>query len=282
VTAAASPVVVGYDDSLQSHDALAFAVALARATADPIMLAGAAGAEARRQRVLERLVEVADSLPANAPFGLECRVASGPGPAAALHELVEAEHARALVLGSPHRGPVGRVLLGSVAETGLAGAPCPVVVAPLGLAERAPAELGTVSVAFDGGNEAWAALQRGAQIAAAADARLRIVMVLPPDALDQSAEIDLSRAASSVSSGLEVEAELAHGDATEVLLREAAHRTDLLVTGSRGRGPLRRVLLGSVSTPLMRSAPFPVMVVPRSARFEPGGSGMAGDAIAAP
>ena len=33
---------------------------------------------------------------------------------------------------------------------------------------------------------------------------------------------------------------------------------DLLVTGSRGYGPMRRVLLGSVSSELMRSAPCPV------------------------
>ncbi len=37
----------------------------------------------------------------------------------------------------------------------------------------------------------------------------------------------------------------------------------ILVVGSRGYGPLRRVLLGSVSTQLVKSAPCPVLVVPR-------------------
>jgi hypothetical protein len=37
------------------------------------------------------------------------------------------------------------------------------------------------------------------------------------------------------------------------------------------------VLLGSVSTALMRSAPCPVMVVPRTAKFEPTGEGMAAE-----
>jgi nucleotide-binding universal stress UspA family protein len=39
----------------------------------------------------------------------------------------------------------------------------------------------------------------------------------------------------------------------------------LLVCGSRARGPLRRVLLGSVSLALIRLADCPVVVVPRRA-----------------
>ena len=39
---------------------------------------------------------------------------------------------------------------------------------------------------------------------------------------------------------------------------------DLLVCGSRGIGPRRRVLLGSVSTRLVRGADYPVIVVPHT------------------
>ena len=39
---------------------------------------------------------------------------------------------------------------------------------------------------------------------------------------------------------------------------------DLLVCGSRGYGPARRVLLGGVSSPLIRRARLPVAVVPRA------------------
>ena len=38
---------------------------------------------------------------------------------------------------------------------------------------------------------------------------------------------------------------------------------DLMVVGSRGYGPLRAVLLGSVSGRLVREAACPVIVVPR-------------------
>jgi nucleotide-binding universal stress UspA family protein len=38
----------------------------------------------------------------------------------------------------------------------------------------------------------------------------------------------------------------------------------MLVCGSRGYGPIRRVLLGGVSARLVRRSRLPVMVVPRA------------------
>jgi nucleotide-binding universal stress UspA family protein len=52
------------------------------------------------------------------------------------------------------------------------------------------------------------------------------------------------------------------GDA-ERQLAEQTINVDLMVTGSRGYGPHRAVLLGSVSGRLVRDAACPVIVVPR-------------------
>jgi nucleotide-binding universal stress UspA family protein len=49
------------------------------------------------------------------------------------------------------------------------------------------------------------------------------------------------------------------------VLRERSGELDLLVLGSRGHGPVRAVLLGSVSSALVRSAESPVVVIPREA-----------------
>ena len=51
-------------------------------------------------------------------------------------------------------------------------------------------------------------------------------------------------------------------------LAGAAHGLDLLVTGSRGYGPIRRLMLGSTSTKLVHEAPCPVLVLTRAARDE--------------
>jgi nucleotide-binding universal stress UspA family protein len=46
-------------------------------------------------------------------------------------------------------------------------------------------------------------------------------------------------------------------------LAEHSAELDLLVTGSRGYGPLHSVLAGGVAGRLMRSAQCPVIIVPR-------------------
>jgi nucleotide-binding universal stress UspA family protein len=51
-------------------------------------------------------------------------------PAAALHEAATKKDVAAIVVGSSHRGPIGRVLPGGVGQRLLSGAPCPIVVSP--------------------------------------------------------------------------------------------------------------------------------------------------------
>jgi nucleotide-binding universal stress UspA family protein len=52
------------------------------------------------------------------------------------------------------------------------------------------------------------------------------------------------------------------GDAAAALVADSAG-DDLLFTGSRRRGPVRRVLPGSVSARVVRDVACPVVVVPR-------------------
>lgn len=46
----------------------------------------------------------------------------------------------------------------------------------------------------------------------------------------------------------------------------ASHLADLLVVGTRGRGPLAAAVLGSVSNDVVTRAPCPVVVVPQGKR----------------
>jgi nucleotide-binding universal stress UspA family protein len=50
-------------------------------------------------------------------------------------------------------------------------------------------------------------------------------------------------------------------------LATAAEEQDVLVCGSRDRGPLGRVVLGSISHALLHGAPCPLIVLPRTARM---------------
>ena len=80
--------------------------------------------------------------------------------------------------------------------------------------------------------------------------------------LRRQCEDELAQAVSALDADLDVTETLLEGDARELLARESGE-LDLLVVGSRGFGPLRAVLLGSVSSALVRSAESPLVVVPR-------------------
>jgi nucleotide-binding universal stress UspA family protein len=76
------------------------------------------------------------------------------------------------------------------------------------------------------------------------------------------AELDLDRLGVALAGDVDVETWRYRGDPVHILARES-ERLGLLICGSRARGPLRRVMLGSVSVALLRSAACPVVVAPR-------------------
>jgi hypothetical protein len=85
-----------------------------------------------------------------------------------------------IVLGSTGRGPVGRVLPGTIGERLLAGAATPVAIAPRGYAEHPASRLQLIGVAFDGSAEPHHALDAARLIARRAKARLRLITVFHP------------------------------------------------------------------------------------------------------
>jgi nucleotide-binding universal stress UspA family protein len=203
-------------------------------------------------------------------------------PGRALHLAAQRHHAGLIVVGSAHRGTIGRVLAGDVTMGTLHGAECPVIVAPRGFAEREVA-LQTIGVGFDGSPESRAATALARDLATAAGARLNVIRVLvPPPPGGPALGYDADWAQRAQERRDEVQAELdavlaelgeiATGEvvvgdpATE--LAYAGNDFDLLVTGSRGYGPVRRLTLGSTSARLVREAPCPVLVLTRGAEAE--------------
>jgi nucleotide-binding universal stress UspA family protein len=217
-----------------------------------------------------------------APREIETCSLYNESPARGLQELAEDLGPEAIVVGSGHRGPVGRVLIGSVGEKVLAGAPCPVAVAPRGYADDPHGRLMRIGVAVDGGDESDLALTQAVALAERLNASLTIVSVLgaPPigyggmpgvavgdfDRMQREfTDKVLERSAARVPKGLPVTLRRLEGDPAQ-RLAAVSESFDLMLIGSRGYGPLRRVLLGSVSAPVMRAAHCPLLVTPRRAR----------------
>jgi nucleotide-binding universal stress UspA family protein len=210
---------------------------------------------------------------------LEARivVVGDSSPARALHRVAEDERADVIVVGSTHRGRIGAVLAGDDAAATLHGAPCPVAVAPHGLAGRDWAPVAKIGVGFDGSPESNQALALALDVAqsAGAEVLVRSVVEAPPpmpEAADYDDEsMERARAAAVADlrealDGSDAETSGAVIAGTPVqALTILSERVDLLVVGSRAWGPVRRILLGSTAVALMREARCPLLVLPRGA-----------------
>lgn len=205
---------------------------------------------------------------------VETRGFGGGSPAGVMTEIAEAEDVDLVVIGSPHRGAIGRALIGSVAESVLHGAPCAAVVASRGYADERHEPFRRIAVAYDGTPEAKAALRRGEAVAMRTNAAIEVLTVVAPPAsvpgVGGYVPIDppepdriLNEAVKSVDNKLAAHGRRLDGPPATTLAEACEDGVDLLVAGSRRYGPVMRVLLGSVSTQLIHMAPCPVLVEPR-------------------
>ena len=115
---------------------------------------------------------------------------------------------------------------------------------------------GSVVVAIDGSPHAERALRWAADEAALERRRLAVVAV--GDAAGASMA-QAAGAATRLHPNLPVTCHAVPGDARQVLLDASGHAF-VLVVGSRGRGPVRSMLLGSVSAAVSALAACPVVV----------------------
>ena len=135
-------------------------------------------------------------------------------------------------------------------------------------------------VAFDGSSHAHRALTEAIDLAGTIHADVAVLTVVPdpsdavlgyiaqsPDEhlgeqTMSNAQDMLDGAVDTVPEGLPVTSILKRGEAGRAIVDEAAAGDhDLIVMGSRGRGGLRSLVLGSVSHHVLHSSAVPVLVV---------------------
>jgi nucleotide-binding universal stress UspA family protein len=181
--------------------------------------------------------------------------------------------AAVVVLGHRHRRHVAT----STARRLLQRSPSPIAVAPRGYAGRGAAPIRHVGAGFEPTDEGALALAVAHELAVRARGDVRAIGVVLPlaplavnDLRDPAPYLDderrtvrarLERALADLPATVPATADARVGSPA-VELAAASTELDLLVCGSRRRGPLRARLHGSVAEGLLANAACPLLIVP--------------------
>ncbi len=140
-------------------------------------------------------------------------------------------------------------------------------------------EFRSILVAIDGSENSGHALERAIYLAGLCQAKIGLLHVINldakissleqvslggyiPDNIKEEGREILNAATKLVPHNLQVEAFMEIGVPAEVIVEFCqTYNYDLIIMGSRGRGPIKQLLLGSVSRYVLNHAPCPVLVV---------------------
>jgi nucleotide-binding universal stress UspA family protein len=266
-TTTSQSIVAGIDGSPASRSAARVARELATALGHRLVLAHAADdpppfpyGDARvRELERRRAIRAGKRLLSRAGQDIEAerRVVLGEAYEA-LAEIADEEAAEFLVVGARGHSGIAATLLGSVSQRLAVTAGRPVLIVPPGAAGRFLDQADSdarIVCGVDGSEGAQRALAVAERLAERLHAEAEPIFVDPARGWQDAPRLPVRR-------------EL--GDPVREL-REQGARDDvrMLVVGSRGYGPVRRALLGSVSAALASSAACPVLVVPPTVELEP-------------
>lgn len=197
-----------------------------------------------------------------------------------LLEIVEEVDADALVLGSLPSGGRGQVVIGSTADWLLHASPVPVAIAPRGYRSHA-GKLTRLTCAYSATPDATDVVRRCFEFGERVGLPVRVMTfavrgktMYPPevglDVEDQVLEAWASQAR-EILQDLKTAGIVTDNVTLQVVTgrswKEALGKADwqdgeILALGTRPRGDIRRVFLGSRSSKIIRESPVPVLVLP--------------------
>jgi nucleotide-binding universal stress UspA family protein len=263
-------VLVGVDGGPNGRDAIALASQLTDTGGKLTLAYVQASVVAEDREDCRKLLEE-ERTAANVEAELVSVASTDPGRG--LHEQAEEQSADLLVVGSCSHAAFARVMMGDDTRAALNGASCAVAIAARGHAEqRKPIE--SVGIGYNGSAESMTALAIARELAAPTGASVKALDVVSltvyaysgfvPAAIGENVDELIQHANSGLEELAGVEGRAVYGLAGEELAT-FSDEVDILVVGSRGYGPVRRLVLGSTSNYLERHARCSLVVVPRGA-----------------
>jgi len=292
-------ILVPYDGSAQAEQALACGVAIGRAAgarlllvraSTPInkaVLSSAASLVAVETRELSELARVADELSERAERlrsdGVVAAARIGVGtPAEVIVDAAGVTDADLIVMASSQRSRLGHRLQRGTIYGLLGKAPVPVLaVPPNWKGWNVHDDWRRILVPLDGSAVSEDALLPAQALAAALSARIELLRVVPPpgaavfphgfDGVARLQEADLDDAREALQRlAAKMRATGQAADIRVVLARDAAaaiagtarrEGVGLIAMSTRGHGPLRGVLMGSVASATLQRSRVPVLIV---------------------
>jgi nucleotide-binding universal stress UspA family protein len=288
-----APIVAAYSPDTCAREPVEFGIAASRITGAPLVIVAVTDTGSMRAHfgeegappMPEPLRHLENELKARGLY-VEIRTFNDSTPARGLARAIDELEPELVVIGSTHRGTKGSALLGTTAERVLHVSACPVAVIPNGY-QRPEGGVATIGAAYTPTEEGEDALRAAAGLARAGGVRLRAITVLDPRHAAESThrmgaeqhhelgpEVDkaakgrlhtetrLNEALAQLGAEAEIDVLV---NAPVAGLIAASEHVDILVMGSRGLGPRRSVVLGSVSRRVIDRAACPVLVIPRGA-----------------
>lgn len=292
-----SAVIVGVDGSPTAHAALIWATEAAARRGEqlrivhglgmPMVMGTFSNSKSERYKASEAAREAGHTILTESSAyargtqpDLDVATVLAPEDAPAVL-LNEAQHGDVIVVGSRGLGAVRAIMLGSVSVRTSSHAPCPVVVVPE--SDDRDRHQGKVVVGVDGSDSSRRALRFALNHALATGSEVMVVnsweVPLPMDAASLAADAQtlheevFDRQSEEIVAGvlaeviddrtedLEINAVRMQANPVEALLK-AGEDADLIVVGSRGRGGVRGLVMGSTSQGVLHHAHGPVAVLP--------------------
>ena len=207
-------------------------------------------------------------------------------PADAIVEYADGHDIDLMAMGTHGRTGVSRYVAGSVTESVVRRASCPVLTTKAVEESELTGDYGEVMIPTDGSDAASIAIDHGIEIAKRAGARVHAVNIIdsgaitltpgysaPPELLERF-EAEGERATEAIAenaadAGLDATTSVREGlPASDLLAYADENDIDLITMGTTGRTGLNRYLLGSTAERVIRHAKMPVLAVNARERSE--------------